>query len=131
VQASDFVAILLVLAAAFSYLNRRFLRLPTTVGLPALTLLASLAAVGVGLLFPAVEHRVAGFARQIDFHQAVLHGMLGFLLFAGAPKDLDGEFGNRQLCGLHRAVPRPCRRPDRRRLRPRPAGIRFAIARSE
>ena len=83
-HASDFVAVLLVLAAAFSYLNRRFLRLPSTVGLTALTLLASLAAVAAGLVFPAVEHRAAGFARQIDFNQAVLHGMLGFLLFAGA-----------------------------------------------
>ena len=83
-HASDFVAVLLVLAAAFSYLNHRFLRLPTTVGLTALTLLASLAAVAAGLVFPAVEHRAAGFARQIDFNQAVLHGMLGFLLFAGA-----------------------------------------------
>ena len=83
-HASDFVAVLLVLAAAFSYLNHRFLRLPTTVGLTALTLLASLAAVAAGLVFPAVEHRAADFVRQIDFNQAVLHGMLGFLLFAGA-----------------------------------------------
>ena len=81
-HASDCIAVLLVLAAAFSYLNRRFLRLPTTVGLTALTLLASL--VAAGLVFPAVEHRAAGFARQIDFNQAVLHGMLGFLLFAEA-----------------------------------------------
>ena len=80
----DFVAVLVVLAAAFSYLNHRFLRLPTTVGLTALTLLASLVALVAGLAFPAVEHQAAAFARQIDFNQAVLHGMLGFLLFAGA-----------------------------------------------
>jgi CPA1 family monovalent cation:H+ antiporter len=48
VHASDFVAVLLVFAAAFSYLNRRFLRLPATVGLTALTLLASLAPVAGG-----------------------------------------------------------------------------------
>jgi CPA1 family monovalent cation:H+ antiporter len=80
----DFVAILLVLAALFSYLNHRLLRLPTTVGLMALTLLASLASIAVGLVFPPVEHRAAAFVREIDFNQAVLHGMLGFLLFAGA-----------------------------------------------
>jgi CPA1 family monovalent cation:H+ antiporter len=81
---SDFVAVLLVLAAGFSYLNHRLLRLPTTVGLMAGTLLASLAVVACGLIFPAVEQQAAAFVRQIDFNQAVLQGMLGFLLFAGA-----------------------------------------------
>jgi CPA1 family monovalent cation:H+ antiporter len=50
----------------------------------ALTLLASLAAVAVGVVFPAVEYEAAAFVRQIDFNKAVLQGMLGFLLFAGA-----------------------------------------------
>ncbi len=81
---SDFIAVLLVLAAGFSYLNHRLLRLPTTVGLMALTLLASLGAIGVGLVFPAIELHAASFVRQIDFNEAVLHGMLGFLLFAAA-----------------------------------------------
>jgi CPA1 family monovalent cation:H+ antiporter len=80
----DFVAILLVLAGGLGYLNHRLLRLPPTIGLMALTLVASLAAVVAGLAFPAVEHQAAAFVRQIDFGQAVLHGMLGFLLFAGA-----------------------------------------------
>lgn len=80
----DFVAVLLVLAAGFSYLNHRLLRLPTTIGLMALTLLASLAAVAAGVVFPAVEQRAAEFVRQIRFDRAVLDGMLGFLLFAGA-----------------------------------------------
>jgi CPA1 family monovalent cation:H+ antiporter len=78
------VATLLVLAAAFSYVNHRLLRLPTTVGLMALTLAASLAVVAVGLVFPVVEERAAAFVRPIDFNRAVFQGMLGFLLFAGA-----------------------------------------------
>jgi CPA1 family monovalent cation:H+ antiporter len=80
----DFVAILLVLAAGFSYLNYRLLRLPTTIGLMALTLLASLAAIAAGFVFPAIEREAAAFVLQIDFNRAVLDGMLGFLLFAGA-----------------------------------------------
>ena len=80
---SDFVAILLVLAAAFSYLNYRFLRLPTTVGLTALTLLASLAAVAAGWSSPP-SSAGGGLRRADRLQQAVLHGMLGFLLFAGA-----------------------------------------------
>ena len=85
----DFIAILLVLAALFSYLNLRLLRLPTTVGLMALTLLASLAIVTAGWFIPSIEHQATAFVRRIDFNQAVLHGMLGFLLFAGSlPVDL-------------------------------------------
>jgi CPA1 family monovalent cation:H+ antiporter len=80
----DFIAVLLVLAAGFSYLNHRVLRLPTTIGLMALTLLASLAALAAGQFFPAVEQGAARFVREIDFDRAVLDGMLGFLLFAGA-----------------------------------------------
>jgi CPA1 family monovalent cation:H+ antiporter len=81
---SDFVAVLLVLAAAFSYLNYRVFRLPTTVGVMVIALVGSLAAVVAGLIFPAVEQHAAAFVRQLDFDQTVLHGALGFLLFAGA-----------------------------------------------
>jgi len=84
VTLTDFVAILLVLAAGFSYLNHRLLRLPTAIGLMALTLLASLAAIAAGLVFPVIEYQAAAFVRQIDFNRAVLDGMLGFLLFAGS-----------------------------------------------
>jgi CPA1 family monovalent cation:H+ antiporter len=80
----DLVAVLLVLAAGFAYLNHRLLKLPSTVGLMALALLLSLAVAGAGLVFPAVEQHAAAFVHQVDFHQAVLQGMLAFLLFAGA-----------------------------------------------
>jgi CPA1 family monovalent cation:H+ antiporter len=80
----DFIAVLLVLAAGFSYLNYRFVRLPTTIGLMALTLLASLAAVAAGRYLPAIESESATFVRQIDFNKTILQGMLGYLLFAGA-----------------------------------------------
>src|SRR5271165_4992254 len=80
----DLVAVLLVLAAVFSYLNYRLLRLPTTIGLMALSLFGSLAVVGTGRFVPEVEQQAAAFVGQFDFNQALLHGMLGFLLFAGS-----------------------------------------------
>jgi CPA1 family monovalent cation:H+ antiporter len=80
----DIVAVLLVLAAGLGYVNHRLLKLPPTVGLMAMTLAASLIVVAVGFVFPAVDERAAAFVREIDFNQAVLQGMLGFLLFAGA-----------------------------------------------
>ncbi len=83
-QPFHLVAMLLVLAAGFSYLNYRLLKLPTTIGLMVLTLLSSLAVVAVGYFVPAVERQAAAFVRQLDLSQTLLHGMLGFLLFAGA-----------------------------------------------
>ncbi len=75
---------LLVLAAAFSYLNYRLLKLPTAIGATALALGASLLLVLVGLVVPGVEQQARGLVRQIDLQQAFLQGMLGFMLFAGA-----------------------------------------------
>jgi CPA1 family monovalent cation:H+ antiporter len=97
VALSDLVAVLLVLAALFSYLNYRLLRLPSTVGLTALTLLASLAAVAAGVVCPALARRAAAFVGHIDFNQAVLQGMLGFLLFAGALRVDLGELARQKV----------------------------------
>ena len=78
-------ALLLSLAAVFSYINYRYVRLPTTIGLMFIALLLSLSLLGLdklGLVFPAewARHVLEG----IDFNLTLLHGMLSFLLFAGA-----------------------------------------------
>jgi CPA1 family monovalent cation:H+ antiporter len=83
-QIFHLAAALLVLAALFAYLNHRFVQLPASIGLMALTLLTSLAVLAIGRFIPEVERRAAAFVGQIDLGQALLHGMLGFLLFAGA-----------------------------------------------
>jgi monovalent cation:H+ antiporter, CPA1 family len=80
----DLMAALLVLAAGLSYLNDRLLKLPTTVGLMALTLLASVAVIAVGRVSPQLHHQAQAIIRSLHFDQTLLHGMLGFLLFAGA-----------------------------------------------
>lgn len=72
------------MAAAFSYLNYRFLKLPTTIGLMALTLVASVGLLALGPFVPAVADRARAAVERFDFDEALLHGMLGFLLFAGA-----------------------------------------------
>ncbi len=81
---SDLVAILIVLAALFNYLNLKVLKLPSPIGLMALTLLFSVAVFVAGLFLPAVEAGVDRLLAQLDLNEALLHGMLGFLLFAGA-----------------------------------------------
>jgi CPA1 family monovalent cation:H+ antiporter len=82
----EIAAILLCLAALFGYVNRRFLRLPNTIGLVLIAMATSLTLVVVDLIFPAL-HMSQGISEtlsQIDFHQALMGGMLSFLLFAGA-----------------------------------------------
>ncbi|WP_295392822.1 sodium:proton antiporter [uncultured Thiodictyon sp.] len=80
----DIIAALITLSALFSWFNYRFLKLPTAIGLMLIALLASLA-----LLLPipgndGLEQEVRRLLDSIDFDETVLHGMLGFLLFAGA-----------------------------------------------
>jgi CPA1 family monovalent cation:H+ antiporter len=78
------IAALLSLAALFSYLNHRFLGLPSTIGLMLIGLLASLGVVAAGNLFPGFERAVVELLARIDFDKVLMEGLLGFLLFAGA-----------------------------------------------
>src|SRR5271157_5350688 len=80
----DLIAILIVMAAVFSFINLKVLKLPAEIGLMVLTLLFSVAVFVAGCLFPDIEAMVAARLAQFDFNEALLHGMLGFLLFAGA-----------------------------------------------
>ena len=80
----DMIAVLLVLAGLCSYFNHRFLRLPSTIGLMAITLLASILLVAAGQFVPILRFEAQLFVARIDYPDVVLHGMLGFLLFAGA-----------------------------------------------
>jgi CPA1 family monovalent cation:H+ antiporter len=78
------LALLLAIAALFSYLNHRFLRLPTTIGLMLIALSFSLGLLLLKPLAEGVEDKVVLMLKSVDFDATVLHGMLGFLLFAGA-----------------------------------------------
>jgi len=78
------LALLLVTAAAFAYLNNRFLKMPPAIGLMTLGLLASLVLIGLAKLGVAPVLSLAGIVGKIDFSAIVMQVMLGFLLFAGA-----------------------------------------------
>jgi len=77
-------ALLLVVSAGFAYLNHRLLRLPATIGLMVLSLLSSLALVGLGKLGVGWVLTVGRLVGQIDFDTVLIQLMLSFLLFAGA-----------------------------------------------
>jgi monovalent cation:H+ antiporter, CPA1 family len=75
---------LVALGALFSFLSYRVLRLPATIGTMLLSLAAASALILGGHTFPALQAHANLLVSGIDFNQAVLHGMLAFLLFAGA-----------------------------------------------
>jgi CPA1 family monovalent cation:H+ antiporter len=89
----DAAAALVVLAALLGYLNHRFIGLQQTIGLTVMGAVASLAVVAADALFPGagLGQAVREFLAGIDFHHALLNGMLSFLLFAGA---LHVDLGN-------------------------------------
>jgi len=80
----EIIAALITLSALFSYVNHRWIKLPTTIGLMVISLLFSLALIALGFVLPAVEQRAEAIVARVDFNETLMHGMLGFLLFAGA-----------------------------------------------
>ena len=85
-SAFEIIAILLFITAGFSYINCRFIRLPTSIGLMAISLVLSLALVGASELgiSPTLKLFAEEILHAIEFDRLVLHGFLGLLLFAGA-----------------------------------------------
>src|SRR6201993_640744 len=78
------IAVLLTLTALFSYLNYRFIRLPTTIGVMLIALIASLALIVLQHFGFSIGPMAARVLQSVDFGQTLLQGMLSFLLFAGA-----------------------------------------------
>jgi CPA1 family monovalent cation:H+ antiporter len=82
----DIVAILIGLSALFGYMNYRFLKFPHTIGLVVVALFASGVIIIVDALFASahIAALVTDLLNRIDFNNALMNGMLSFLLFAGA-----------------------------------------------
>lgn len=79
-------SLLIVLAGAFGAINYLFLKLPSAIGILVVALFASFAILGVDLMVPSlgIADTARGVITGIDFSDALLEGMLGLLLFAGA-----------------------------------------------
>ena len=82
----NLAALLITLAAAFGYINHRWLRLPHTIGLVVIALAVSFAVLGLDALAPGLGFRatVRQALIEIDFSDVLMQGMLSFLLFAGS-----------------------------------------------
>ncbi|HHL19375.1 MAG TPA: sodium:proton antiporter [Thiothrix sp.] len=81
---TDILAILISLAALFSYINYRFIKLPTTIGLLLIALAISLGIIILDRIGIPLAESAKKLLSQINFNETLMEGMLSALLFAGA-----------------------------------------------
>ncbi len=77
-------AVLITITALLSYLNEKTLRLPPSIGVMAAALAASILLILLSQTGLVSDDWAESLIGQIDFSAVLLHGMLSFLLFAGA-----------------------------------------------
>jgi len=80
----DVIAIVISLAAIFSYFNHITLKLPNTIGVMLIALIGSLILLALGQVFDGINRHALTLLNSIDFNRTLMDGMLSFLLFAGA-----------------------------------------------
>ena len=78
------LSILILLAASFGYINARFIKLPTAIGLMFIAIVFSLVVIGLSYFDDTLYKAELALIREIDFEEVVMDYMLSFLLFAGA-----------------------------------------------
>ena len=83
-QPFDIIAVLISLAAIFGYLNYRYIKLPTTIGLMLLGLLFSFVIIIAGQFKPGLAEYAKSFVENVELDETLLGIMLSYLLFAGA-----------------------------------------------
>ncbi len=78
-------SILIILASFFAYLNLRFLKLPSSIGIMFMAMVVSIIIRFSGnYIFPEATKHLLELMREFDFTEVLMGAMLNFLLFAGA-----------------------------------------------
>lgn len=79
-------SVLIVLAGLFGAVNHLMFKLPSAIGILVVSLIASLCMMGLDLALPGlgISATIRLFVLDLEFSEALLEGMLGLLLFAGA-----------------------------------------------
>lgn len=95
-------SLLVVISALFAWLNDRFIRLPTTIGIMVIAMAFSVLLLALGAAGTLDPLRLgADWLTEIDFKRTLMDGMLAFLLFAGALHvDLKRLVQSRLIIGL-------------------------------
>lgn len=80
------VALLIFFAAFATYFNHRFFKLPPAIGITLFSSLSALLLIAVNRTVNLPIDQITPLMKEFDFHGFLLHGILAFLLFAGATK---------------------------------------------
>lgn len=95
----NIIAIIISLSAIFSFINYKFIKLPSTIGIMLISFLISMGIILSGTL--GFDTGATSFIRLIDFNKALMIGMLSYLLFAGAlHTNLDDLLDNKLEIGI-------------------------------
>ncbi len=78
------ITLLIIISAAFSYLNQRVIKLPGTIGVMTISVVVSVIILIIGKVSDKKTGFIIALANNIDFSKLLLDVMLGFLLFATA-----------------------------------------------
>ncbi len=78
-------SVLIVLASLFAYINHRFIKLPSNIGIMIMAIAVSLVVRFAGNYFlPWSSEQLVELVQEVDFTEVLMGAMLNFLLFAGA-----------------------------------------------
>lgn len=78
-------SVLIVLASVFAYINHRVLKMPSSIGIMLIAIIASIIIrVGGNLVIPKTSSRLLEVISSLDFTEVLMGAILNFLLFAGA-----------------------------------------------
>ncbi len=80
----EIASILVSLSAVFGYINEKYLKLPTTIGLMLISIIFTLLTIILSYINPTLLNHQKELIGQIDFSSVLLDMMLSFMLFAGA-----------------------------------------------
>ena len=80
----EIASLLISLSAVFGYINEKYLKLPTTIGLMLISIIFSLLTIVASYINPALMQHQKELISSINFSEVLLDMMLSFMLFAGA-----------------------------------------------
>ena len=99
----NIIAILITLSALFGYVNYRFIKLPTIIGMMLISILMSISLVVLGHLGLGIEEYWMPVVQSIDFNKTLMVGMLSFLIIcrgsaSGHRGVVKAKMGSYRLC---------------------------------
>ncbi len=94
-------AAVMAIAALFSFINDRWIKLPTTIGVMVLALAVSVPLTVANALGLPLGGWAESVAERLQFRDTLLNVVLAFLLFSGSLEvDLDALWGERLIVGV-------------------------------